>query len=752
MLAQGRSEWGPSFRLVESAHGGVDGNSLLVKIRHDKPVDGGFFSVQFLDAALQGAFTGNEEKVNRFAGGIEEIHFIRKPDTTQEYLWAMVMRANDIAIRNRSKLADVAVYDADGRLCIYFHGIFSHRQAVEQDYQLCTQRWQPVMIPPCDFLALEDLQIKGRWGPGENKLITLTLRHRLQAAIAAAGQQDDDTSSQIVRKAINVLKMLSASIMADESDGDVPPPAAAVPSFKGVNLESLLTVMTDRIIGKKEEVVIPEVDFSVLLGLAQNKSMESKVLAALIHGSIEQATEPRVIRVMEVAEVGSHLVLDEIMTYGDLPSGLVMEYFVASDDSSLLTTLSSRTFKQSKGLLVRYLLFSGRGPKIMELGDRSLDMVIVNDWPRFGAGIWTTVADGDERKQQPAVDKMMDVLRHHVSHQTRIFVRGFGATALWALVLSELLDTTTMHDELTQQQMTRTLQDTQKALAVYGEVTALPLANSGVTILECRLPYLARMEPSRFVVMTDTVQRGADFQAAIQSLHPQSFADVVCMGDPDHILTSDTSSTEDLQEALEAVLTNGNGHSHLPLTAIVFLAGIEDNTVLGEVSFQRLLKLCNALSKMTTTVEQLNGGSGRQTTLWVATEGANFGTIRPCQASIQGFISTIAREMNAIYAIKHIDMSDAGKDLSKVAELVLSHGPESTYGIDAGQLKVPRLHVVDHEAILSIDVLPSDPDKQIVAVPDPKARGTAAGERFIVRPMEDPADDEFQFEIHATGR
>jgi len=713
---------------------------MLAKVHHNKEgVGATVYPVQLLDSFLHIGLTNGSLKVNMFAGGIGEAHFIRKAETDD--LWVHLTFENSVIVQNRSMLANIAVYDDNGNLCIYYGGCYTQRQAVEQDYQLCTQVWQDVRQALPRHNHLEDIQSTGcGWGLKENHRMTAILHHRLQTVLADA-KYVDGASHGLVEKAQEALQRLSAAAEGMEASPE------DVPTFKGIDLKVLMEAMAGKILGK-EDVQIPEVNPSALLGLAENKPIESHRLAAILHTSIKQVSNgndaPRVIRIMEVAEMGCHLVLDELCAQDDLPSGVVVEYFVASHDANVVKALSSQPPKLPPGLVLRYMLWSG-GSKLLEMGDMTLDALILNDWPRCGSGAWL-VSD-----EEHPIDNMVETLRRAFSPQARVFFRGFGASSPWASALCELLGLQE-HKEQQDNDLQQVIQTNQQTLAVHGEVTAWPCGNGAVTILECQMPGMICYQPTRMLVVTDTVQMGDDFQRAILGYQPEggSVFDTLCLN-----ADNDNMDPEELQKALEATTTDGP-NSNMPLTAIVFLAGVSDSSVVGEVAFQRLLKLCNALNKIAPSIQKLNSkdvSNGQTVTaLWIVTEGVNFGNIRPSQASIQGFVSSIAREMNPIFVVKHLDMSSvSSEDLTKAAELVLSRPREMTYGIDKGQLKVPRFQRVDHEAILTTTVLPSDTTKRYCAEPDRTAKGIGLNERFVVFPMADPADDEIQVEVHATG-
>ncbi len=168
-----------------------------------------------------------------------------------------------------------------------------------------------------------------------------------------------------------------------------------------------------------------------------------------------------------------------------------------------------------------------------------------------------------------------------------------------------------------------------------------------------------------------------------------------------------------LGKALEEVEATGGGFA-----GVVFLAGLGDDTVLGTKAFGRLAKLCQAAQACEAAIAGLVAAAEQQRDahLWVVTEGAYGGTIRPSQGTMQGFTYVIAHELPAMEA-RLIDLAtDGGKTtsfsqgLARAAEVLALAPREKVYRVSSAGVEVARYFPLDIKARRSRLVSPLDPE------------------------------------------
>jgi len=584
----------------------------------------------------------------------------------------------------------------------------------------------------------------------------------------------------------------------------------------------------------KEEEEEEVIDVERWVALGEMMGVEAQAIAtSLCHDILkhhqhhhQEATPSLVVRVMEITEVPHYLVVDELSSQlaskplcdGGGDNGgvvVVVEYIIASHDSQLITTLAARTTttKRPPNLRLRYLLLkplhhhqNGRRQQLLphdDLDDMAMDAIIVNDWVRTGSKAWWSGGGGGEREVE--VEGMMRGLMDslvglHLVEGGKVVVRGFAPRPLWPSWLSLLLSSQNEEEEedsvvtSSQEDIEGGLETTRRVLDVYGEVEVVE--RGGVKMLVCCPKGLVmtsshpKPSPRLVVVVSDTRERGSVLKAAINAVRPHVVVEVMCLGPADVNKEEEevVVSSEMMEKSLTDILHH-SGRSSILLEGIVFLGGLSDTSVVGEVAFHRLVKLSQALNRLCPLIQDLHhdhdddggnssgGGSSSSSSssgpttpvdVWVVTEGVYVGKIRPQQSVLQGLISALSEELdNTTYTLRHADMSDAVADMVRLASLVGGErrkAIEKTYAIDeGGNVVVPRYHPVDKESRLSEVMMPTDSHRRFVADVDPKKDGGLSSSsssggsgggialRFIVEEMDDPQDDEVQIDVHAVG-
>ena len=282
---------------------------------------------------------------------------------------------------------------------------------------------------------------------------------------------------------------------------------------------------------------------------------------------------------------------------------------------------------------LRFILISG-GVARLDLDDMTMDALVVNDWLRQGASAWS--GEG----QTSAMKAMMGKLGVHLSPAAQIMIRGFGKRAMWPSLLSQLAgagalgvkDVLPLKDSIN---ITEGLESARVGMTKYGQVSLVPMADGEGHILQCQYTVSGATaeQANRILVISDdgSEEISEKLKQEVVKQQPGTVVDMKYLAD-------DGLDGDQVKEDLWDLIVNGSGESPLPrLNSIVFLGGINDTTTTGEVAFQRLLSISQALKALSSDLDKLHEDDDDSSALdfWVVTEGVYAGRIRPEQAIIQ---------------------------------------------------------------------------------------------------------------------
>jgi len=616
------------------------------------------------------------------------------------------------------------------------------------------------------------------WGPQHNDYIDALLVKHLREVVATSSDEkgEDERICQLKSLLEAARDRIAPSDPTANDDNKavitLPPPTHATLS----SIHHLINGLVSRLVDKEgttttTTTTTSAIDFNTLLHLAELKEVETHTLTTALSSLLERTREASsgqcVVRVMEVIEGGGHLVVDELSSRDDaIPAGVTIEYFISSHSTDLLKSLSVRTIKRPSSLRLRYIAISA-GAARLDLDDMTMDVVIANDWLREGVAGWSSSGSSEAE----AVSAMMTKLSPHLAPKAQFIIRGFGQRPVWPALLSHLagegepsLGTTSL-PLVEDIDITKGLAATKNAMAKYCHISSC--VGSSLLCPALLGQYMDKTQTSssssagHIIVITDTAQRAESFQQEVVSKRPSTHLSIISIGQVEEF--GDGYDMEGIKQKIQDAVDDGTTNQQHQLTSIVFLGGINDYSPTGDVAFQRLLYTSQALDALGPYLEKqqeqskanIDGTTTCTTSVefWVVTEGVYGGKkIRPEQASLQGFFTALHRELNStIYTIKLVDLSDASADLNVLADLVVNHRPERTYSVDQGVLKVPRYHIVDKDAALSVEVKANDPTLRYVAEVDSEYRAVGLSERFVIEEILAPADDEVQVDIRASG-
>ncbi len=368
---------------------------------------------------------------------------------------------------------------------------------------------------------------------------------------------------------------------------------------------------------------------------------------AVAAASPRQGGTSFVFRVLELAEERVETVLEALsfLDFGAAP--VVVEYFLACSSSALLPKLGTKLNRRSPNpnLRIRRVLFSEIVR--LELKDLTFHALVLDDWLHSGAANWQQEEDeaegqegageqgqGQQQQQQqpekagplaPSAAAMRFLARFLVPG-AHLYVRGLAELPLWAALASQVSSAPL---PLAPAGAAVVQAEWEATLAGYGDGPAdLISVNAATPVLAGRFSraawertavragWVIAVAPSVEVRVEDVVkgcvlreetdvatrdqshtspnQDGRRLQAAIQAQQPDSTVDVLVVGKDDADGSSsdltDASTWEDYERLLKGLLEPKDGEVGRRLQGIVFMAGVHDDGIMGEVGFGRLLR------------------------------------------------------------------------------------------------------------------------------------------------------------------
>ena len=771
---EGVMEWLGGFQLIQSAHYNPDTKSIISKIKYDNSKwvkKGGVFGIEFLDSVIHPLLMLADDSAVYYAGGFDAGHFVRQPTSDELYAY-LIPDKSRMVIGRKQKIGDFAVYDSNGLLVLYIQGFFSIIGSVIDNYKLCNLLWQPYNAAIANTpLALEAGAAAGEWSEAKNEDLTAFLAGELTAsgvldpeeaaavpatAAPAAGPRRRGPVqvplSQQVREAIE-----RAGIAGRATGG-------AAPAFpKAGNLEEVGADLVHALVSKikpaaaaaapegsepaaNKPVQLTGDDVEDIVAVATFQVPEANTVAAALHKAIlanQQAFGSNyVFRVLELAEDKVFTVF-EALSLMELPPSVVVEFFVGSFNSGLLLSLANKVSRRAPNVRLRRVLMSDKVEK--ELKDMTFDAVVLDDWVRTGAAPFA------EGEHATASANAVALLAPFMVPGANVFVRGLNELPLWVTLASQVsgaalpLAGATGQAKTAQMEWTKTLGGVATDSVVVGSIKGLDVS-----------------EPGRFLLVADNAQRGQDLRRHITQLNSACETEVIVVGDGGFL--RDDSTVEDYEAAINGLMgsdsscedsdfseittdssTNaedGQLTAALPFKGVIFMAGLDDKSQIGETSFGRALKLSQALLKC----------NEKPKSLWLVTNGVYVGEIKPAQGVVQGFSTVLKSELNGV-ATKHVDLAVVGASgLGALAQLVVADSHEMSYAVsEAGQILVPRFNAVDKVAARSDQVLASDPKVSFFADLERQNTPGKIGAKFRLHEVPAPRADEVTVDVYAAA-
>jgi len=429
---------------------------------------------------------------------------------------------------------------------------------------------------------------------------------------------------------------------------------------------------------------------------------------------------PTVFRVLEVVEDSSLATFAEALGRLTLDPHQIIEVFIGSHDIQALNMVAGTMSGAERGLRVRKILM----PTLdRELADYAFDVVALHAWHTSGKMAWQQSDSNTTSGETQRALNVVTTLESFMTPGSQFWVLGLdgGEKKAWVDVLQPLSPDLRCTTTLVAARMMPRLPTSQRTYVVIAE------NSQEAALLTKRLTLLAGSACSTIVVTC-----GANAKAHFQ----------------DNAKCWETS----LESVLASISVDDG------FQGLVFLGGLDDETILGTMAFSRLAKLCQAVMACEQKITALMNDSKQNGQLWIVTEGAYAGKIRPNQGCIQGFTYVIAHELPTLEAYL-IDMATdevtgmtRAQGLEKVAEILAYMAREKCYLISNESVLVPRYFPIDMSARRSRLVLPTD--SNVAYCCDVSTGLSTPGQvnvLFQSHDVKQPGPDQVTVDIHAAA-
>jgi acyl transferase domain-containing protein/NADPH:quinone reductase-like Zn-dependent oxidoreductase/thioester reductase-like protein/acyl carrier protein len=791
---EGQMEYLESFQLVESVHVDPKTMSILGKLNYDNEAwekKGGIFGVQLLDALLHQTLILATHSAIYYAGGFDACHFLRQPATKELYVYFTLDKYR-LQIGRKKKVGDFALYDGTGQLVLFMQGFFTVFASFTDNYKLCDLLWQPFAAPEMTTeaalhaYAKEALTHTEAWTAADNDRLTSWLIEQLRAngALELPAPAVEDAKPKkgkgkeavpLVRKVLEALEARMSEIQesTEESKKSVALPTIAKLDERASELIKALvakikeekeaakpvTEADDEDADESDFVQITAEEMKELTSAAIQLPAETLAVATSLKMQAEKQQQllghNYVFRVFEIAQEATETVV-EAFSRLDLPSNIIVEYFVGSHNAGLLKSLATKVNRKATNVRLRRVLINDT--LFNELKDITFEAVVFDEWTRSGAAAFM------EGKLEAPVANAVEAVRSFMMPGAPIYVRGLNNIPLWT-ALTSLVSATPLP-------LTNAL-PAEEALAewtqlflVQGEVHQVKVGAG--TLLMGRLTVPAPAAPARYLLVVDEQGEGEEMLRRMQALNPAAEAEIILVGEKGKMTDKSTSDdyatliaellapnkVEEVSEATSAVPAEEESEEPVasPFKGVVFSAGLNDSSVIGDVAFSRLLKLGQALLKNGDLLKSLRENEvAEPASLWVVTKGAYVGELHPAQGSVQGMATVLCGELHDMVT-KHVDLaSSSGKDLAALAELVLADAREKSYTVVEGVAQVARFNAIDKTDARALQVSATD---KLCYYADIKSAASVPGEigvTFQLRDVPAPKENEVQIDIHAAA-
>jgi len=775
---EGVMEWLGGFQLIQSAYLEPGSKTIISKIKYDNKKwtkKGGVFGVEFLDSVIHPLLMLADDSAVYYAGGFDAGHFIRQPTTDELYVY-LIPDKSRMVIGRKQKVGDFAVYDSTGQLIIYIQGFFSIIGSIIDNYKLCNLLWQPYdALLSKGPLAIEvaPAAVVEVWSAEKNEDLTSYLVQELKASGAleaepAAAPAIAPTTGRKPRGPVQRSLAEQIREVIDRVDVRECASTSAMPAFPKVGgLDEvgagLVKALVDKIKpkadaaaggaatkGKEEKhVLLTGEDVEDLVAISTFQVYEASRVAATLQQTIlanQQAFgDNYVFRVLELAEERVFTVF-EALSLLELPATVTVEFFVGSFNSGLLLSLANKVTKRATNVRLRRVLMSNKAEK--ELKDLTFDAVVLDDWVRTGSAPFV------EGEGANVSSNAVAFLAPFLAPSALVFVRGLNDLPLWVTLASQVsaaaLPLATAADikcKAAREEWTSTLTLTGRATA-QAQDSVVAGAMKGLLVTQ----------PGRYLLVTDSMQAATDLRRQIMALNSACEAEVIVVGEGGSL--RDDSTVEDYEGAITGLIGSDSSCEDsdfseittdsstaaedgvvVPLKGVVFLAGLNDESQIGEMVFSRLLKLSQALLKC----------ADKPKSLWLVTNGVYVGEIKPAHGVVQGFSTVLKSELNGV-ATKHVDLAAMRTGLGALAQLVVANAHETSYAVsEAGQILVPRFNAVDKVAARSESVRTNARNVSFFADVERQNTPGKIGAKFCLQELPAPKADEVTVDVYAAA-
>lgn len=400
--------------------------------------------------------------------------------------------------------------------------------------------------------------------------------------------------------------------------------------------------------------------------------------------AVSRGPRPTVFRVLEVVEEGDAPtpLLADALSRMELDPDQIIEVYVGSHSADLLSRAANNADHAAVGLRVRKVLLPAL-PR--ELPDYSFDVVALHGWHASGRAPW------QPEESSGGAEAAFEALASFLTPGALLLALGVegGEADEWTAALRPTAS----------------------------QVAAAP----GVVVarLDPPSPAAARRtaaaDPCSYVVVAEDAAAGARFAEQLAAAAGSQCTSAVLTTGPSAAADlPDDAPAADWAAALSAAL---RGPASVGFRGVVFLAALDDDTVLGTKGFGRLAKMCQAAGACEADIAAALDGTAGEGKFWVLTEGAFGGEPRPNQGTIQGLTAVMCHELGCLEA-RLVDLATGGSPdgttrdaaLAAAAGVVAASPRERMYRVSSAGVEVPRYVPIDPKARSTRLVSPTDRD------------------------------------------
>lgn len=753
---EGVMEYMESFQLVDTVHVDPKTMSILGKITYDNEVwqkQGGVIGVQLLDALLHQTLILATHSAIYYAGGFDAAHFLRLPKGKDLWVYFTLDKYR-LQIGRKKKVGDFAVYDSEGKLIMYIQGFFTVFGSFTDNYKLCDLLWQPFEGSQAkDQNLLKNLALPAsEWTADDNDNLSAAVVQKLKASSALEDALKAEEGKKKGKGAGSSLAEQITDAIKETSSAVKQPLKLPTVAKLNENFDAVLKVLEGKIkkaeLTEEQQNLLSGDDVKALASAATFTATETTAIAQALLAQADANQKALgtnyVFRVLEVAEEATDTVV-EALSRLDIPSTIIIEYFVGSHNAGLLKSLATKVNRRTTNIRLRKLFINDT--VYFELKDMTFEALVFAKWARSGTSGW-------ESKEATAASQALTQLRTFLVPGANVFTYGLYDLPLWVRLLSQASSAAV--PLLNAVKGDAAAQEFLEAFNAVGQSKAVALGGS--KILSGRYSGYVKAEAARYVLVAADSLQADQIKKALLERNSQATIETVLIAKGGQL--TDASTTDDFVPVLEKAMgvkpepvegeeTKETEPSE-PFKGIIFAGALNDDSVIGDKAFSRVLKLAQALLKLSDKVKGLRANEvAEPASLWVLTRGAYVGEIKPSQGTMQGMSTVLCSECPD-FITKHVDLSTLG-DIPQVADLVLSDAREKSFAIVSGAIKVARFNAIDRKEARSMRVLATDKTSYFANITNGVSVPGEFSVAYHTKEVGEPGDDEVQIDIYAAA-